>query len=479
MEPMKEYLLLTIMAAVAMAGQTPPAAAAKPTVPGAPATTPAVKPAKIMPSSPPKTASPFDRVLSLVKAKQSDQLIIRFVETSKMKITEDQMFKLVEAGASSSLIDKIYGPGAAAAPAATPAAAAVVEPAKAAKPAVVQAAYNTDLSLVACTVDQATRRRVVAVQEFDFGAVKTAEQAVLNTQAAVGKGMMALAIKRITEAQKYRVVERAELEKIMKEQDRAASTRLKQGTGAKTGQIIGADAILIGTITVFGSDDKNKKVGVGAFTRHIPGVGGALGGLKLGKVENKFVVVVNYRLADAETSEIIATGEARGEALRKGQSFDIGALTGAGGGGASIDMTSSNFLETIAGEATMQSLDKLIAGLNESEQKIPLRFMDASSRIAQINGPKIYISAGTFSGVRKCDRFTVSRIEQEIKDPVTKEVIDLQLRKIGEFIATEVRDKATIGLFEGSEQPKEGDLAEKIKPPDKPESKPDVKAAAK
>lgn len=44
------------------------------------------------------------------------------------------------------------------------------------------------------------------------------------------------------------------------------------------------------------------------------------------KSEDKAVVAVDYRLIDAETSQIIATGEARGESSRKGNA--LGAIGG-------------------------------------------------------------------------------------------------------------------------------------------------------
>ncbi len=56
------------------------------------------------------------------------------------------------------------------------------------------------------------------------------------------------------------------------------------------------------------------------------------------------MVAIDYRLIDAETSEVIATGEARGESVRKSSGIGgFGGAWGGGGGGGGIDMTSSNF----------------------------------------------------------------------------------------------------------------------------------------
>ena len=86
---------------------------------------------------------------------------------------------------------------------------------------------------------------------------------------------------------------------------------------------------------------------------------------------------------------------------------------------------------------------------------------------------------GSANGIVSCDRFTVSRIEKEILDPVTKERLDLQLRKLGEMVVTDVRDKISVGFFQGTETPKVGDVVEKIKPPAAPPAEPQAAPAEK
>ena len=47
------------------------------------------------------------------------------------------------------------------------------------------------------------------------------------------------------------------------------------------------------------------------------------------------------------------------------------------------------------------------------------------------------------------DRFEILQINGEIKDPTTKEVIDLDAVKIGEFVADTVREKTATGAYGG------------------------------
>ncbi len=121
------------------------------------------------------------------------------------------------------------------------------------------------------------------------------------------------------------VVERAKIDQLMSEQDRNAGNRVKQGSGARVGRISGADAVLAGDIVIFGRDDKKTNVGGGGFG------GPRLRRTHVKKEEDKAVVAIDYRLIDAETSEVIATGEARGESTRKSNGFG-----GMGGSGAAV-----------------------------------------------------------------------------------------------------------------------------------------------
>lgn len=413
------------------------------------------------PGAKPSFQSHLDQVLEMVKARMPTTVILATIVSSKIKIGPNDLITLHRAGASEGLLEAI----ARGVSSSTPKPDEAAEPVAGRRghfPPVVEptvAAFSIDLSQVRCEVPSQQRKRVLAVSDFDFGAMKTAEQAVLDLQSAVGKGMAALAIKRLSEAGKFRVVERGSLNVVTEEQRRGASSSVKQGTNARAGRIIGADSYLLGTIVTFGSDNKENRFGglLGSW-------GKGLGGIGLKFRTDKFVVAVNFRLVDTETSEIIAQGEARGESTRKSRGVDLGGIFGGKVAGAGIDMTASGFEQTIAGEAIIAAMSNLMKALNENEQKIPLRFLDSSSRIATIDGAKVVLAAGSINGVLPCDRFTVNRIDEEIKDPVTGEILDLKTHKVGELLVTDVRDKVAHGFFEGKEPPKVNDVAEKTKP---------------
>lgn len=413
------------------------------------ATTPA-------PAQPPKPAvaakkpaapkvRPIDQIKKMVSLKMPEAAILNQIQNQAggINATADDLIELKTLGASDAVILALSGGGAPAAPAAAPVKSA---PAAAAAPAVTRPAWNTDLSTIQCEAPTVSRKRVLAIDEIDFGTVQRPDEKIFGTNVDIGKGIQAMFVKRIAEQGKFTVVERRMVKEILKEQDFAQSNRVKRGTGARTGRITGADAILMATITVFGRDDRRR--GIGGFGAAWPWAG--LAKFKWGS--DKFVLGVSYRLVDAETSEIIEQGEAKGEAVRKSKGMDAAAYwPGAAGGGGFTD--EQRAAQVIVGEATIDCVDKLSADLNAKEEKIPRNAWEVETRIAEISGSQIYLAAGSNDGVNKCDRFEVFRVVKEILDPNTKEVMDFELKQTGELLVTEVRERVAIGAYSGTEAP--------------------------
>lgn len=398
-----------------------------------------------------KAASPVDSVIQLVKSGMSEGLIIKTLQKQNkpVDLSPDDLLKLKNAGVSENVIGVLMDPASAPAASATAPAAAVSTPApaSAAAPAAAPAAVIPASAPIPNTpaVNAAMKKRVI-VDEFDYSAVMTSVQAVFGTQQNIGKGIRAMLTNQLAQQGKVTIVERAKINALMQEQDRNASNRVKQGTGAKIGRINGADGLLTGDITIFGRDDKKRKIS-GAT-----GIWGAgIGALANANAKDKAVVAIAYRLVDAESSDIIATGEARGESERHSNS--LGALGGAwakGFGGVEVDMTSSNFAQTIIGEATKNCVDKLAGILNTQSESMKKPAHEVEAQVADVSGNTIIISAGTNDGVASGDVFEVLRVVREVKDPVSKEVLDRVTEKVGELTIGTVREKIATGAYAGS-----------------------------
>jgi curli biogenesis system outer membrane secretion channel CsgG len=315
----------------------------------------------------------------------------------------------------------------------------------------------TGLLLITAASGYGQTKKALAVDNFDYSAVMTAVQAIFGTQMNIGQGINAMMVKRITQGGRFTVVERRKVGAVMKEQDFDASNRVKRGTGARVGQIRGADLTLMGDIVVFGRDDRRAG---GVAGGGAAGVGAVVGGYKQ---TNKAVVVLDYRLVDMETSEVVAAGEARGESKRTSNGFGAGLLAGGVGLGGAVDMSSSNFGETIIGEATMDAVNQLAAHL----QTVSLtggaegRENDLNALVADVNGNSITINAGSAAGLQVGQTFTIYHKGKEIKDPSTGEVLDVQTTPIGQLTITMVRDRISTGTFSGSAAPVVGDVVRK------------------
>jgi curli biogenesis system outer membrane secretion channel CsgG len=290
------------------------------------------------------------------------------------------------------------------------------------------------------------QKKAVSIDDFNYSAVMTQVQLIFGTQVNIGTGINAMMTKRVQQDGRFTVVERRAVNDLIAEQDFAASNRVKKGSGARVGQIRGADLRLLGDIVVFGRDDRTEKKVGGAVVLGIGGVAGKT------KTENKAVVVLDYRLVDVETSETVAAGEARGESKRessgKGGAF-FGGLFAVGG---AVNMTSSNFAETIIGEAVMDAVDKLAAQLKTVELTSGSagRESDMDARVADVTGNTLMINAGSAAGVAVGQSYTVYKKGKEVKDPSTGEVLDLQVTPIGKIAITSVREKVSTGTYTGT-----------------------------
>lgn len=416
--------------------------------------TPATKraaPPKPAPAASKAAAPPIDQIKRMVRLKLPDQAIVNKIQEfgPSFRASTDDLIALKELGASDAVLVALSRGGAASAPAAN---AAPVQAAQAAT----GPNWNSDLAAIPCTPVVSSAKRILAIDEFDYGTVKTSAQAIFGTNVDLGKGIQALLMKRIAESGTYRVVERRNLGKLMAEQDLGASNRARQGPNARIGRVIGADAILMGTITIFGRDDKRKGVDLGGYAPRV------LGRTSVGVGQGTAVVAISYRLVDAETSEVIDQGEARGESRRKSSSLSVAGAGSRGGGFGSTDVTSTNFAATIVGEATTDCIDKLASTANTRAMKVQQRSLEIEARIADVSGDRIYIAAGEVNGVANCDRFEVFRIRREILDPITKEVIDYDLEKVGQLLITEVRERVAIGAFNGTAPPEAKMLVKKV-----------------
>src|SRR6267143_1623943 len=154
------------------------------------------------------------------------------------------------------------------------------------------------VSFVFASILSAQPKKRIAVMDFDYGTVRSYVASLFGTDQDVGKGIADLLVEKMVTSGVYSIIERKALDKILAEQNFSNSDRADPSSAAKLGRILGVDAIIIGSITQFGRDDKKTGVGAGAFGGFGRKVG--IGGFE--KREAKAAVVLSARLISTETA---------------------------------------------------------------------------------------------------------------------------------------------------------------------------------
>lgn len=301
----------------------------------------------------------------------------------------------------------------------------------------------------------AQQKRRIAVMDFNYGTVSSSVAAIFGTNQDVGKGIVDLLIDRLVNDGTYRVIERQALNKLLAEQNFSNSNRADPASAAKIGKLLGVDTIIVGDITQFGRDDHSTNVG---------GVGGTLGKYGLGGVgvhKSKAVVAVTARMVDVDTGEILASVTGTGESSRSGTNLLGGGGSGWSGGGGHLDMGSSNFGQTMLGEAVKQAVTQLATGLDGKASSLPVAAAPAPvpvhGMVADASSGDIIINVGSSSGVRVGDKLAVTRVSRVIKDPATGKPLRSIETTLGEITITSVDSGSAVGTFSGTGVVKVGD----------------------
>ena len=301
------------------------------------------------------------------------------------------------------------------------------------------------LTLIACAVTipadaQGTPQRKprIAVLDFDYGTVQTYSSAMFGTNVDVGKGIVDLLVTGLVKDGTYSVIERKALDKILAEQNFSNSDRANPSSAAKIGKLLGVDAIVEGSITEFGNETKKTNLGGGGGNWHGFGVGG------FGHSNSKANVAVTARVINIDTGEIMAVADGTGQSSRSSTSMLGNGGNWSGWGGGHADFGSSDFQQTIIGEATKAAVDQLTTNLVSQAPKVGVRTVVVEGVIAAVEGGQIVLNVGAKAGVKVGDQLEVSRVTKEIKDPTTGNVIRRLATGVGTVKATDVDDASAV-----------------------------------
>lgn len=205
------------------------------------------------------------------------------------------------------------------------------------------------------------------------------------------------------------IIERAQLDQVLKEQGLGQSGVVNPETAAQAGKILGLNAIVTGSVSQFGVS-----------------TGGSDFGVYKQKVQTA-KCVVDVRVVDVTTGQLLFAESGRGEFERKAQEI-LGMGQRAG------------YDETLGQEALRSAITKFMDNLVQQ-----LRSVEWTGRIASVSGTDVYINAGRDVGLNVGDTLIVQTLGKEIYDPQTKVLLGREEGPVkGELIVTGyVGDKLT------------------------------------
>jgi curli biogenesis system outer membrane secretion channel CsgG len=127
----------------------------------------------------------------------------------------------------------------------------------------------------------------------------------------VGRELGDMLANELVGTEKFKVVEREKLDKVLDEQDLADSGRVAKKTGAKIGKLTGAQYLVVATLSAFENDVK--------------GTGGGIGfrGISVGGKKEEAYLAVDLRVIDTTTGEVEYTRTVEARAASGGVALGV------------------------------------------------------------------------------------------------------------------------------------------------------------
>lgn len=227
-----------------------------------------------------------------------------------------------------------------------------------------------------------------------------------------GQGLTEMLTTALVGTKRYILVERKALADIQAEQVLGASGMVSDDSAAKAGHLLGAQVLVRGAVTEY----TFRRSASGGSASLIPGV-------SLAKSSAEAAVVLDIRLYDANTGQILDSVKAEGRA--KGSAAGIGLnLENLGNGDQDLNLSFGSVQQTPLGQATREAIEKAVYFIACRMDTVPweatVAEMDGDAQNVPIT---LYLNAGEEMGIKVGDVLDIYRPGRAITDPKTKVVI--------------------------------------------------------
>ena len=167
-------------------------------------------------------------------------------------------------------------------------------------------------------------------------------------------------------------------------------------------------------------------------------------------------------MVDIDSGEILGVADGKGESARESTSLLGGGGNWHGFGAGGANFGSSDFQQTILGEAVKSAVDQMSTGLAANNTKLQTRTINVSGLVAAVEGGQIILNVGGKAGLKVGDQLSVDRVTREIKDPATGQVIRRLASPVGVVKITEVDDISSVAVAVSGTGFKVGDAVKTV-----------------
>ncbi|NLY75543.1 MAG: hypothetical protein GX075_09595 [Firmicutes bacterium] len=259
----------------------------------------------------------------------------------------------------------------------------------------------------------------IAVMPFDDGSIKK----TWGEQFDLGKGVADELVTALLETNRFRLVEREEVDKVLEEQNLGKDGLLDPQTAAKIGKILGVQYLVIGRVTDF-SIKEDEDI-LANPNRH--------NWMGMRVTFSTAFVSLEARLVDTTTAEILTSVTGSG---RK-KTVNLGLISEQGG----ISFGDKDFEKSDLGKALRQAVTSAARQL-ATKAYGGLTPVTITGMVAYVMPDRIIINVGRRDGVEPGMVFKVAHKITTLKDPVTNEAIGEVTEPVAEISVVEVKEKS-------------------------------------
>jgi len=250
------------------------------------------------------------------------------------------------------------------------------------------------------------------------GSVQTTTSVAIPAPAEFARGLTEMLSTVLVKSGRFSVLERAAQQQMDQEQALAAGGKTTKETGARTGAMLGAQALITGDITGF----SYAKSSIGGKMTNV------LKGLNVSSERVTAEVIIDLRLIDPSTSELIYSAKGTGKASQTGVAADLTKDDKAWSAGGTT--------ATPLGMASRDALDEAVKALLAGMPKVAW-----TGRVIDVRDGVVYVNATAADGMKPGLELLVFEQQPELVDPETGKSLGAPERRVGTIVIDHVLEK--------------------------------------